>query len=96
MDLLLDFIVELVAEGCCEIAESKKVSKWIRYPIIFILSVAILSVIVFVGFLGVKMIMSTEQYSIYGGLLLILIDVIFIIYGTGKIIKKLKLRKSDR
>lgn len=100
MDLLVDFIVEFIAEllfeGCIETSKNKKVSKWIRYPIIVILSIVILAIIVLLGFVGVIMILSKEQYSLYGGLLVILLDVVFVIYGTTKIIKKLKSRKSDR
>ena len=35
MDLLIELIFELVMETSIEIAQDKKVKKWIRYPIAF-------------------------------------------------------------
>lgn len=34
MDELIEFILDLLLEGGIELSANKKVSKWIRYPII--------------------------------------------------------------
>ena len=95
MELLFEFIFDLIFEGSVEVAKSRKVSKWIRYPIIAILSLFMLLVIIVIGFVGIAMILSKESYSTYIGLIFIVFDIILIISGTKKIIKELKLRKTD-
>ena len=38
MDTLFEFILELFVEGGVEIGSDKKVSRWIRYPLILFVS----------------------------------------------------------
>lgn len=86
MELLLEFIFDLVVEGSAELVKSKKVSKWIRYPLSFILVTFILSIIFLIGFVGISMIKSNDTYTLYGGILLIIFDIILIVSGIRKII----------
>lgn len=79
MDLLIEFIFELLFEGSIEITKSKKESKWIRYPLIVLLSFFILAIILLIAFLGIKILLSDKSYSIFCGLFLIMIDIIFIV-----------------
>lgn len=37
MDLLFEIVVELLLEGSLEISSNRKISKWIRYPILVML-----------------------------------------------------------
>ncbi len=45
MEIIFEFILELVLEGSIEITKNKKVSAWIRYPLIFLIVVFFLAVI---------------------------------------------------
>ena len=90
MDDLIEILLELILDGSAEVAKNKKVSKWIRYPLIVILSTFVISVIGLIGFMGVKIILSQEQYSIIGGIVLLLIDFILIISIIKKIYKVYK------
>jgi len=53
MDDLLEFILELILEGSIELSSSKKVSKWLRYPLIFIISILFLAVDALIFYLGI-------------------------------------------
>lgn len=95
MDFVFEIIFELVFEGSLEIAKSKKVSKWIRYPLIILISLFLIFIIGIIGFIGVSLIVSKENYSIYGGIIVILFDIIVIIFGTKNIFKKIKSKKTN-
>lgn len=83
MDLLFEFIFELLLEGSVEISSNKKVSKWIRYPIIFLLA-AFFSIIIFgiiiIGILSLKSNLGMGIFFILLG--------IFFLFGTINNIKK--------
>ena len=64
MSAILEFIAELIFEGAIELAKNKKVSKWIRYPMIAIISVFYLTILGIVLFYGYKLI----KHNIIGGL----------------------------
>ena len=55
MDLLIEIILELILEGSIEISSNKKVPKWIRYPLIFIITALFLTIIIGILFLGMYM-----------------------------------------
>ena len=38
MEYLFEFIAELLLEGSLEISKNKKISKWIRYPLLITIS----------------------------------------------------------
>ena len=53
MELLFEFLGELLFEGLVEVIQNKKVSKWIRYPLLGLVSVfylAIMGLLVMVGY----------------------------------------------
>lgn len=64
MSAILEFIAELIFDGAIELAKNKKVSKWIRYPMIAIISVFYLTILGIVLFCGYKLI----KHNIIGGL----------------------------
>jgi len=52
MDFIIELILELFLEGSIEISSNRKISKWIRYPLIILivtLFVAVISLIFYVG-----------------------------------------------
>lgn len=53
MDDVLEFIFEFLFEFGSEIAKEKKVSKWIRYPLILLLITSFLGVVSILIFTGV-------------------------------------------
>lgn len=90
MEEILQMIFEFILDGSAEVAKNKKVSKWIRYPLIVILSVFVILVIGLIGFVGVNIILSQEPYSIIGGIAFLLIDFILVISIVKKISKGYK------
>lgn len=57
MDFLFELLLELIAEGTFELSKSRKVPKYIRYPLICIVVLffaAVIGVILFVGIASLK------------------------------------------
>lgn len=80
MDELIEFILDLLLEGGIELSANKKVSKWIRYPIIAFLFLFFTIVIFGILILGILMIEES-----------ILVSFIFVTCGiailVGSVIK---------
>ena len=96
MDLLFEIIIELLLEGGEEICANKKISKWIRYPILFVM-ILFFSIVIFgIIFAGISVIKD----SIVAGLFLVAIGLtmlIWFIHGFRKqYIKKLNKNKEDK
>lgn len=87
MDLLLEFILDLVLESSIEIAKDKKISKWIRYPVAFLLSLFIIAVLCIIFIVGIVFIMDEEINIKLAGALFIVFDIILIISAIKKVIK---------
>ncbi len=45
MEVVLEFLLELVLEGSEEISGNKKISRWIRYPLIALIALLYIAVI---------------------------------------------------
>lgn len=91
MELLFEFIFDLIFEESIEIAKSRKVSKWIRYPLITLISLFLIAVIGFIGIVGIALLTSYEELlNIGAGIVLITIDIILII----SVIKKELLNRN--
>ena len=95
MDLLLEFIFELVLESSMEIAQDKKVNKWIRYPIAFLLSLFIISVLSIILFVGIMFLVDEEINIELAGVLFIVFDVILIFSAIKKLSKMRTRSKND-
>lgn len=57
MELIIEFILELILEGSIELLPNKKIPKWIRYllaAIIILLSLAVIGLFFFVGITAMK------------------------------------------
>ncbi len=86
MEILFEFIFELLFEGSVEVAKSRSLSKWIRYPVIALLSLCFIAVVLLFFVLGIFLIIKNESYSLFLGLVFLIIDVLFVV----SIIKKIK------
>ena len=80
MDEIIEILLELIIEGGIEISGNKKISKWIRYPIITIIILfftLIIGLFFFIGF-------SILNENIQGGIIAILIGIILLVLGIIK------------
>ncbi len=87
MEFILEFIFDLVFESSMEIAKDKKIKKWIRYPLAFVLFLFIIAVIGTIFFVGIMFIFDEEINIKLAGILFIIFDIILIISAIEKIIQ---------
>lgn len=80
MDLLFEFLGELIFEGSIELSKNKKVPKWIRYPLI----VFILLLFLIVDFLFVFVSITILKENIIGGILFSIFTIFFIVMSIIK------------
>lgn len=90
MEFILEFIFDLVFESSMEIAKDKKIKKWIRYPLAFVLFLFIIAVIGTIFFVGIMFIFDEEINIKLAGILFIIFDIILIISAIEKIIQLFK------
>ena len=67
MDFIFEFVFELLFEGGMEVTSNRKISKWVRYPILAIfisIFIGIISLIIFWG-------ISSLKNSTIGGIFII-------------------------
>jgi len=80
MEFLIEELLNLIFEGSIEISSNKKVSKWIRYPLIVII-ILFFSVIIFgLLILGI----AIMEDNMLAGILIVLLSLILLV---GCIIK---------
>lgn len=89
MDFIFEVIIEIILEGGLEISSNKKVSKFIRYPIIFILGLFFILVIGGLFYLGIVIF----KKNIFGGIFIIAVSLI-LLWGCILKFKKIYLRKK--
>lgn len=87
MDIIFDFIFELLFESMLLIINNNKISKIIRYPIIFIFISFYLVLELLILYIGIISIKSGGIY-IFLGLLMIFISIILVVCFIKKVIKK--------
>lgn len=90
MDDIIEFILELILEVSIEISSNKKISKWIRYPLIFLISIFFFAVIFLIFWLGI----SLYEESIAISIATIILGIALLI-GCIKKFKKLYLEKKS-
>ena len=83
MDLILEIIFELLFEGAAHVAGSKKVPKWIRYPLAIIILLFIAAIIGLILWIGI----SSLKENIFGGIIAILIGLVLLVCGVMKLKK---------
>ncbi len=79
MEYVFEFIMELVLEGCMEVSKSSKIPKYIRYPLIGVLSlffIAVIGLVLFTGILALKESILLGVFLIVVGLFLLIMSVI--------------------
>lgn len=67
MEFIFEFIFELIFEGGMEVTSNRKISKWIRYPILVVLLLFFIAIIGLIMFMGIISLKNT----IIGGLFII-------------------------
>lgn len=53
MDFVIEFLVELLFEGAVEVSKNKKVSNWIKYPLIALIVLLFSAVILGIFIIGI-------------------------------------------
>ena len=80
MEFLIEILLDLLLEGSIEISSDKKISKFIRYPLIVVIILFFAVVIFGILILGI----ASLNENIYLGLLLIIISLIMLISAIIK------------
>lgn len=80
MDFLIEELIELLLEGTVELSKSKKVPNWIRYPLIVLIVLGFTGVVLGIFILGLAIL----KESILGGILLIVLSLVFLVCGICK------------
>lgn len=94
MDDILEFLFELFLEVCVAVIESSKIPKYVKYPLIGILSLCGLAILGLIFFAGILLL----KESIFLGILLIAFGFILLIVSIielRKAYKKAKNRKAS-
>ncbi len=91
MELLLEIIFDLIIEGSAEVAKNRKISKWIRYPVIVLISLFIIAIIGLLTFVGFALIFKENRYAKLGGILFLIFDIILIISIIKNIKREIKM-----
>ena len=80
MDLVFEFLLELIFEGAVEVSKSKKIPTIIRYPLICLI------VLFFIALIGLMFFVSYLVFheSIVGGICFFLFSFIFLVMGIVK------------
>lgn len=90
MEFICEFIFEILFESSIEVSKSKKVSKYIRYPLIAIISLFFIAVIGLIFFVGIIVL----KESVIAGIFFILIGLYMIVASIIKF-KKVYLSKIN-
>ncbi len=78
MDILFEFLLELLLEGSVEAATSPRLPKWVRYPLIFLVFAFIFGVCALLVVAGV----AAMRESTFIGVFLIVLG-IALFFGAG-------------
>ena len=90
--MLIEALIELIFDTSLELAKNKKISKWIRYPLIILIILFIVGIIGCLMSVGVVMILSKERPQMIIGELIILLAIIF----STIILRNIKKEKDKR
>lgn len=91
MELIFEFIFELLLEGGLEISSNKKVNKWIRYPILAIIILFFLTIILGLIFIGITMI----EENVFASLFITGVGIFLLIMSIIKF-KKVYIEKKEK
>ena len=89
MDYIIELVIELLLEGSIEISSNKRVSRWIRYPLIVFIVTIFIGIILLMFYLGFSLLNKNVLVAI-----LILIISLFMLISVIIKFKKLYLEKK--
>lgn len=92
MEFIFEFILELLLEGSIEISKSSKIPKYIRYPLIAIISLFFIGVI---GLIFLAGILSLRE-NILLGIFFLLIGLFMLLMSVKKFRKTYLIKKIKR
>lgn len=87
MDELIELILELIFEGIITIGNNKKISKWIRYPLMILILLLVLLINVLCFLLGILSLREKEFVFLILGIILIGCGIVFL-FNILKRVKK--------
>ena len=91
MEFIIELILELLLEGSIEVSSNRKVSKWIRYPLIIFITTIFFGIILLIIFLG----LSLLNDWLLAGIAFLIIGIIMFISAIIKF-KKLYIERRNR
>lgn len=91
MEFIIEFIIDFLFESSIEVSKDKKVPKYIRYPLIAIISLFFIVIIGLIFYTGIIVL----KESIIAGIILILIGLYMFIAGIIKF-RKVYLSKINK
>lgn len=89
MEFIIELILELLLEGSIEVSSNRKVSKWIRYPLIIFITTIFSGVILLIIFLG----LSLLNDWFLAGIIFLIIGIVMFVSAVIKF-KKLYIEKK--
>lgn len=89
MDFIIELVIELLLEGSIEISSNKKVSKWIRYPLILFIVTMFAGIILLMLYLSFSLLNKNALAAI----LILIISVFMLISAINKL-KKIYIEKK--
>lgn len=91
MDIILEFLLELVVDGGIEASGNKNLSRWIRYPLMVLVILFFCAVISLIFYMGI--LVCTEKPA--ASVLLFLLG-LFLLVGTILKFRKLYMTKQPK
>lgn len=95
MDELIEFVLEIIFEGMITIGENKKISKWIRYPLMIIILLLVLGIIGLCFFLGTMILKEKVILNRLLGVILIGCGIVFLFSVIKRVKKYWKSEKNE-
>ena len=80
MEIIIEFILELLFETGIEASKSTKIPKFVRYPLIILICLIFLSIIFLIIYIGLSIIKD----NIIGGIIVIIFGLAFLILSIYK------------
>lgn len=65
MEFVFELILELFLEGGIEISKNKKISKWIRYPVLALVVLFFVTVLALIFLVGIMMFSTNIPVSLF-------------------------------
>ena len=96
MEFLFELLFGLLFEGSVEAAKSEKVPRWIRYPLIALLSLFVVGVLVGIVVLGVFLIVrGKEAFDLPLGIVLLVLGAVMWVSAVRKVRMQLRKRAEE-